>query len=71
MLNIKKTGTLFTLATSVGQLLNLWSARIKYTGNEIIIDDIDDINLEDTKKDSRKGKYNSKTLIYNSNQDKF
>ena len=39
ILNIKKTGTLFALSTGVGHLLNLWSARINYSGKEYIIDD--------------------------------
>jgi geranylgeranyl pyrophosphate synthase len=69
MLNIKKTGTLFTLATSVGQLLNLWTARINYIGNEVINYDIDDSSnciLEEDKK-----KYNSTKLIYDGNQHNF
>ena len=85
MLNIKKTGTLFALSTSIGHLLNLWSARILYTGNETISDDSHDSdsdsdNSESTSILADNSNHNininmnihiSKTIKYDANPDKF
>ena len=74
MLNIKKTGTLFSLSTSVGHLLNLWYARILYTGNETIIDDSDDSESTSILADNSNNNINmniSKTIKYDANPDKF
>ena len=74
MLNIKKTGTLFALSTSIGHLLNLWYARILYTGNETIIDDSDDSESTSILADNSNNNINmniSKTIKYDANPDKF
>lgn len=60
MLNIKKTGTLFSLSTCVGLLLNLWYGKISYTGKETIHDD--------TPIDSSTSNY-VKTITFDGNTD--
>ncbi len=72
MLNIKKTGTLFSLSTSIGHLLNLWSSRINYTGREYITDISKLSILEEIDKDGkvRKDRHNE-NIRYDGKTDRF
>ena len=75
MLNIKKTGTLFALSTSIGHLLNLWYSRITYSGNETIIDDSETTSIladnNNNHIDNHIDNHNNKSITYDANPDKF